>query len=112
MLPVLTVRLSPDDVPGCHGLPDGSPDHSKYPRRPAYRGCGRPSQTNAKEAGMESMKFGLMAVLWLLVASMVGRLFQNMGILDGSFFHGLLGTAFRYLGMEEQATHFFRLYRG
>ena len=26
-------------------------------------------------------------------------------------FNGLLGTAFHYLGMEEQATHFFGLYR-
>jgi hypothetical protein len=55
---------------------------------------------------MESMKFGLMAVLWLLVASMVGRLFQNMGILDGSFFHGLLGTAFRYLGWRNSRPTF------
>lgn len=49
--------------------------------------------------GLESMKLGLMAALWLLVASMAGRLFQSLGILDDSIFKGLLGTVFRSLGM-------------
>lgn len=35
----------------------------------------------------------------------------NGGALNGSFLNGLLGTAFHYLGMDEQATHFFELYR-
>lgn len=49
--------------------------------------------------GLESMKFGLMAALWLLVASMAGRLFQGLGILDDSIFNGLLGAVFQSLGM-------------
>lgn len=53
---------------------------------------------------METMKFGLMAVLWLLVVSMAGRLFQNLGILDDSILDGLLGTVFQSLGVTEQAT--------
>jgi hypothetical protein len=57
------------------------------------------------------MKFGLMAALWMLVVSMAFQLFEANGLLDGSFFNGLIGTVFHYLGMEEQATHFFELYR-
>lgn len=57
------------------------------------------------------MKLGLMFALWLLVASMAMPMLESSGALDGSFFNGLLGTAFHYLGMDEQATHFFELYR-
>ncbi|WP_336714895.1 hypothetical protein [Arthrobacter sp. USHLN218] len=53
---------------------------------------------------METMKFGLMAVLWLLVVSMAGRLFENLGIVDDSILDGLLGTVFQSLGVTEQAT--------
>jgi hypothetical protein len=60
---------------------------------------------------MESMKLGLMLALWLLVASMSVPMLERAGVLDGSFLNGLLGTAFHYLGMDEQATHFFELYR-
>ncbi|GLB68443.1 hypothetical protein [Arthrobacter mangrovi] len=47
---------------------------------------------------MESMKFGLMAVLWLLVVSMAGRLFQSLGIPDDSSFNRLLDAVFQSLG--------------
>jgi hypothetical protein len=56
------------------------------------------------------MKLGLMFALWLLVAYMAVPMLESAGVLDGSFLNGLLGTAFNYLGMDEQATHFFELY--
>lgn len=62
------------------------------------------------EPSMESMKLGLLGAIWLLVVMTAINGLEGTGVLEPNFFHGLLGTVFHYLGMEEQATHFFELY--
>lgn len=56
---------------------------------------------------MESMKLGLLGAIWLLVVMTAVNVFEGTGVTEPNFFHGLMCTAFHYLGMEEQATHFF-----